>query len=107
MSMTHRQFVQSRVRQMEELIAEIRAGRFSWCEDCESWVPAGEMRPSPWGGDAWPTCAECLAESGLEGNVLGADEADEEERQLRAKGERSVWDFEKIRDAFGAEEAKG
>ena len=96
--MNYEQFIQSQIRRHERVLADIRAGRVFWCEDCESWVPADEMRPSPWGGD-WPMCVECLAESRLEDNLLDADEA---ERRLTA----DVGDIPYEEWDFGVEEAQ-
>jgi hypothetical protein len=84
--MNYEQFIQSEIRSRECLLADIRAGKVFWCESCEGWAPIDEKRQDPWGGD-WPACAECLAESGLQDNLLNADEADKEKQQLRSEGE--------------------
>jgi len=77
---SYSQFVEGQIMQMEELIANIRAGKV-WCEDCDSWVPVEEIRPNPWGGD-WPMCIDCIADQGLDGNLLDPAEADVEKPQL-------------------------
>lgn len=68
--MQYRQYIETRVGQMEELLENIKAGRLGWCEDCDCWVPTEELRPNPWGTDCdWPMCIECLADQGLDDNI--------------------------------------
>jgi hypothetical protein len=74
--MDYMQYVETRIRQMEELIANIRAGKVFWCEDCESWVPVEELRPNPWGGD-WLMCIDCIADQGLDDSLVSEDEYNE------------------------------
>jgi hypothetical protein len=84
---SYSQFVEGQIMQMEELISNIRAGKVSWCEDCESWVPSEESRPDPWGGD-WPMCIDCIADQGLDDNVLDPAEAEEDKQHLQDQGEQ-------------------
>ena len=84
--MNYEQFMQSQILFHERVLADIKAGRVSWCEDCESWVPVEEMRPDPWGGD-WPMCIDCIADQGLDDNLLDPAEAEEEKRHMQDQGE--------------------
>jgi hypothetical protein len=74
--MTYEQFVESQILFHERVLADIRAGRVSWCEDCETWVPAEEMRADPWGGD-WRMCIDCIADQGLDDSPVSEDEYEE------------------------------
>jgi hypothetical protein len=84
--MDYMQYVEMRIKQMEGLVADIRAGKLLWCEDCECWVPVEEMRPDPWGGN-WQMCIDCIADQGLDDNLLDSAEAEEEKRQMQDEGE--------------------
>jgi hypothetical protein len=64
----------------------IRAGKVLWCEDCECWVPVEEMRPDPWGGN-WQMCIDCIADQGLDDNLLDPAEAEEEKQHMQDQGE--------------------
>ncbi len=74
--MNYEQFIRSQIVFHERVLADIRAGRVFWCEDCESWVQMDEKRQDPWGGD-WPICIDCLADSGLEDSLVSDDEYNE------------------------------
>jgi hypothetical protein len=71
--MTYEQFIESRILWHERVLADIRAGKVFWCEGCKCWVPIDEKRQDPWAGD-WPVCAECLANSSLEDNLVTEEE---------------------------------
>jgi hypothetical protein len=84
--MNYDQFIQSQILFHERVLADIRAGTVSWCEECECLVPVEEMRANPWGGDC-PMCIDCIADQGLDDNVLDPAETEEEKQQLTANPE--------------------
>jgi len=65
---SYEQFVQSRVKALEELLADIKAGKVFWCEGCESWVPVEGKRVDPLSD--WPVCDECQ-EDGIDPDNIG------------------------------------
>jgi hypothetical protein len=85
--MNYEQFVRSQIVFHEQMLADIKAGKVFWCETCECWVPMDEKREDPWGGD-WPVCIDCIADQGLDDNLLDAAEAEEEEQHLKDQGEQ-------------------
>ena len=86
--MNYEQFVRSKILFHERLLADIRAGRVFWCDDCECWCPMGEKRQAPWSSD-WFVCIECLEDSGLLDSLVSDDEYNEHladrEREAEAR----------------------
>jgi hypothetical protein len=49
----------------KRLAADILDGKVEWCETCEEWAPADEMRDDSRGiGER--ICIDCLADQGIE-----------------------------------------
>ena len=83
--MNYEQFVRSQILFHEQMLADIKSGKLFWCGTCECWVPMDEKREDPWGGD-WPVCIDCIADQGLNDNLL--DPAEAEEQHLKDQGEQ-------------------
>jgi hypothetical protein len=64
----YEQFVEARVKSLEELLADIKAGRVFFCATCEMWVPVEDQRQDPLSD--WPACDECQ-EDGIDPDNIG------------------------------------
>jgi hypothetical protein len=65
---SYEQFVQSRFKALEELLADIKAGKVFYCATCECWVPVADKRQDPLSD--WPVCDECQ-EDGIDPDNIG------------------------------------
>jgi hypothetical protein len=64
----YEKFMEGRIKGLEELLADIKAGKVFFCATCECWVPIENKRQDPLSD--WPVCGECQ-EDGIDPDNVG------------------------------------